>query len=202
MRKNKSSWILKLFTLVALILTPSLLNSNPAKAWSGMNMSKLHVNGNQLVNSSGQPVLLSGWHQPSGSYWTYQSSSYYLNQYGGNRHAAVLAYLKDITDTFTTTSSKYGSSHGWYMNQIRLFIDREDMGDVAAAPTISRDYSPSLRTLLFRSLTTPRLREFMSRLDSTSPFLIIRRLRRLIWINLIKSGVICPPNRPSRVLTM
>ena len=84
------------------------------------------------MNSSGQPVLLSGWHQPSGSYWTYQSSSYYLNQYGGNRHAAVLAYLKDITDTFTTTSSKYGSSHGWYMNQIRLFIDREDMGDVAA----------------------------------------------------------------------
>lgn len=132
MRKSKSSWILKLFTLVALILTPSLLNSNPAKAWSGMNMSKLHVSGNQLVNSSGQPVLLSGWHQPSGSYWTYQDSKYYLDQYGGNRHAAVLAYLKDITDTFTNTSNKYGNNHGWYMNQVRLFIDREDMGDVAA----------------------------------------------------------------------
>jgi endoglucanase len=116
MRKSKSSWILKLFTLVALILTPSLLNNNPAKAWSGMNMSKLHVNGNQLVNSSGQPVLLSGWHQPSGLYWTYQDSRYYLDQYGGNRHAAVLAYLKDITDTFTNTSSKYGNNHGWYMN--------------------------------------------------------------------------------------
>lgn len=84
------------------------------------------------MNSSGQPVLLSGWHQPTGSYWTYQSSNYYLNQHGGNSYAARLAYLKDITDTFTSTSPKYGNDHGWYMNQVRLFIDREDMGDVAA----------------------------------------------------------------------
>ncbi|WP_244935468.1 hypothetical protein [Paenibacillus glycanilyticus] len=58
MKKSNSSWILKLFILVALMLTPSLVNSHPAKAWSGMTMSKLHVSGNQLVNSSGQPVLL------------------------------------------------------------------------------------------------------------------------------------------------
>lgn len=94
-------------------------------------MGKLHVRGNQLVNSSGKPVVLSGWHQPSGAYWTYQNSNYYLNLNGNNRHAAILAYLKDITDTFADTRPKYGSNHGWYMNQVRLFIDRQDMGDVA-----------------------------------------------------------------------
>ena len=128
----KASWSVKFLLLMALIMTPILVNGQSANAWSGMSMSKLHVSGKQLVNSSGQPVLLSGWHQPSGSYWTYQSSNYYLNQNGNNRHAAILAYLKDITDTFTDTSSKYGSTHGWYMNQVRTFIDRQDMGDVAA----------------------------------------------------------------------
>jgi hypothetical protein len=128
----KASWSIKLLLLMALIMTPMLINGQSANAWSGMTMSKLHVSGKQLVNSSGRPVLLSGWHQPSGAYWTYQNSSYYLNQNGNNRHAAILAYLKDITDTFTDTSSKYGSTHGWYMNQVRLFIDRADMGDVAA----------------------------------------------------------------------
>lgn len=132
MKKSKLSWAVKLLLLAALLIPPALLGGNAANAWVGMPMSKLHVSGNQLVNSSGQPVLLSGWHQPSGSYWTYQSSNYYLNQNGGNRHAAILAYLKDITDTFTSTSAKYGNTHGWYMNQVRLFIDREDMGDVAA----------------------------------------------------------------------
>ncbi|MGO4346983.1 RICIN domain-containing protein [Paenibacillus sp. MCAF9] len=132
MFKKKVGLAMKLLLLVALVMSPMLLSGKKAEAWVGMPMSKLHVSGNQLVNSSGQPVLLSGWHQPSGAYWTYQNSNYYLNQNGGNRHAAILAYLKDITDTFTSTSAKYGNNHGWYMNQVRLFIDREDMGDVAA----------------------------------------------------------------------
>jgi len=116
--------------LLALIVPAQL--SVPVSAWSGMPTPKLHVSGNQLVNGSGQPVLLSGWHQPTGSYWTYQDSRYYLDRNGGNSYAARLAYLKDITDTFTDPSPRYGSSHGWHMNQVRLFIDREDMGDVAA----------------------------------------------------------------------
>ncbi len=132
MRTKKFSLMTKLLLVALLLLSPALIIGSKSDAWAGMPMSKLHVNGNQLVNSSGQPVLLSGWHQPTGSYWTYQSSNYYLDRNGGNRHAAVLEYLKDITDTFTSTSSKYGNSHGWYMNQVRLFIDREDMGDVAA----------------------------------------------------------------------
>ncbi|GIO16283.1 hypothetical protein J19TS2_58380 [Cohnella xylanilytica] len=132
MSKGRWSWASKFLLALTLLVTPMLLHGNAAEAWTGMPMSKLRVSGNQLVNSNGQPVLLSGWHQPSGSYWTYQNSSYYLNRNGGNRHAATLEYLKEITDTFTTTSGKYGSSHGWYMNQVRLFIDREDMGDVAA----------------------------------------------------------------------
>lgn len=132
MSKGRWSWASKFLLALTLLVTPMLLHGNAAEAWTGMPMSKLHVSGNQLVNSSGQAVLLSGWHQPSGSYWTYQNSSYYLNRKGGNRHAATLEYLKEITDTFTSTSGKYGSSHGWYMNQVRLFIDREDMGDVAA----------------------------------------------------------------------
>ncbi|WP_364142527.1 hypothetical protein [Paenibacillus sp. LPE1-1-1.1] len=111
MIKKKVRLAVKLLLLMALIMSPLLLSSNKAEAWDGMPMSKLHVSGNQLVNSSGQPVLLSGWHQPSGSYWTYQSSNYYLNQNGGNRHAAILAYLKDITDTFTSTTAKYGNNH-------------------------------------------------------------------------------------------
>ncbi|MFP4976935.1 RICIN domain-containing protein [Paenibacillus sp. CN-4] len=119
--------------LAVCMLIPSMLTGGSrVHAWDGMPLPKLHVSGNQLVNGNGQPVLLSGWHQPTGAYWTYQSSKYYLDRNGGNRHAAVLNYLKDITDTFTNTSPQYGSGHGWYMNQVRLFIDREDMGDVAA----------------------------------------------------------------------
>ncbi len=132
MRKRKLSWSIKLLFMLVLLLAPMLPGGGTASAWEGMPLSKLHVSGNQLVNSSGEPVLLSGWHQPSGAYWTYQNSKYYLDRNGGNRHAAILAYLKDITDTFTSTSAKYGNSHGWYTNQVRLFIDREDMGDVAA----------------------------------------------------------------------
>jgi len=129
---KRLSWIARLLLLMALALPPLLAVGNSAEAWSGMTPTKLHVSGNQLVNGNGQPVLLSGWHQPTGSYWTYQNSNYYLNLHGGNSYAARLAYLKDITDTFTSTSAKYGNDHGWYMNQVRLFIDREDMGDVAA----------------------------------------------------------------------
>lgn len=131
---KSTGWTLKLLLAVLLLLPPAMLglHNGAADAWSGMPMSKLRVSGNQLVNSEGLPVVLSGWHQPGGSYWTYQGSDYYLNRSGGNRHAAILAYLKDITDTFSDTSPKYGNSHGWYMNQVRLFIDREDMGDVAA----------------------------------------------------------------------
>jgi hypothetical protein len=122
----------KIFLLVVIILSQSIFIGTSANAWSGMTMSKLHVKGNQLVNSSGKPVVLNGWHQPTGAYWTYQNSDYYLKLNNNNRHAAVLAYLKDITDTFTNTGAKYGSNHGWYMNQCRIFIDKEDMGDVAA----------------------------------------------------------------------
>lgn len=122
----------KLLITLSLLMVLVIPANVSVFAWDGMSTPKLHVSGNQLVNSSGQPVLLSGWHQPSGSYWTYQSSDYYLNRNNGNRHAANLEYLKDITDTFTDTSPKYGNDHGWYMNQVRLFIDREDMGDVAA----------------------------------------------------------------------
>lgn len=122
----------KALVVVSVLLAVVLPANTPAKAWSGMPMSKLRVSGNQLVNSNGEPILLSGWHQPTGAYWTYQDSNYYLNRNGGNRHAATLEYLKDITDTFTDTSPRYGNDHGWYMNQVRLFIDRQDMGDVAA----------------------------------------------------------------------
>lgn len=129
---NGRKWIKVLLLLAMLLSVLAPVAEQPANAWSGMSTPKLHVSGNQLVNSSGQPILLSGWHQPTGAYWTYQDSSYYLNRNGGNRHAATLEYLKDITDTFTDTSPKYGNNHGWYMNQVRLFIDRQDMGDVAA----------------------------------------------------------------------
>lgn len=132
MRKRKLSLSMKLLVMLALLLTPMQSGGGKASAWEGSPVPKLHVSGNQLVNSSGQPVLLSGWHQPTGAYWTYQNSNYYLNRNGGNRHKATLEYLKEITDTFTSTSGKYGNSHGWYSNQVRLFIDREDMGDVAA----------------------------------------------------------------------
>jgi len=118
-----------MLTLMMAVVIPANM---PAFAWNGTPMSKLHVSGNQLVNGNGEVVLLSGWHQPTGAYWTYQDSNYYLNRNGGNRHAATLEYLKDITDTFSDTSPKYGNDHGWYMNQVRLFIDRQDMGDVAA----------------------------------------------------------------------
>ncbi|OWA37061.1 endoglucanase [Saccharibacillus sp. O16] len=130
MKKVRRSWIV--LVLLALIVSLAPPGTNRAEAWNGVATSKLHVSGNQLVNSSGQPVLLSGWHQPSGAYWTYQDSNYYLTRNGNDRHKATLAYLKDITDTFADTSPKYGSSHGWNMNQVRLFIDRQDMGDVAA----------------------------------------------------------------------
>ncbi|WP_160031530.1 RICIN domain-containing protein [Paenibacillus sp. An7] len=131
MQRRSMIWTVKCLLVVTLMI-PILLNGQTANAWEGVPAPKLHVSGNQLVNSSGQTVLLNGWHQPGGSYWTYQASNYYLDRNGGNRHAAILEYLKDITNTFTDTSPKYGNSHGWYMNQVRLFIDREDMGDVAA----------------------------------------------------------------------
>ena len=123
----------KLFLLVAVLLSQVILINLPVNAWVGMPaISKLHVSGNQLVNPSGQPVVLSGWFQPTAPFWTYQGSNYYLNLNGNNEHAAVLAFLKDITDTVTDTSPRYGSSHGWYMNFVRTCIDVDYLGDVAA----------------------------------------------------------------------
>ncbi|MFS0725558.1 RICIN domain-containing protein [Paenibacillus sp. 1P07SE] len=124
--------MLKVWLVCTLLLPFIAIDNQVADAWTGTGVPKLHVSGKHLVNSSGEQVLLSGWHQPTGAYWTYQDSQYYLSRHGNNRHAATLAYLKDITDTFTDTSPKYGNDHGWYMNQVRLFIDRQDMGDVAA----------------------------------------------------------------------
>lgn len=130
MRKwRKMMLMTAMLSLLALAVIPA---QQPALAWQGMPIYKLHVSGNQLVNSNGEIILLSGWHQPTGEYWTYQNSNYYLSRNNYNSYAARLEYLKDITDTFTDTSPKYGNDHGWYMNQVRLFIDRQDMGDVAA----------------------------------------------------------------------
>lgn len=153
---RKMNWTIRLL-LTLLIVVPMLMDSHRAEAWTGMPMSKLHVSGNQLVNSSGQPVLLSGWHQPSGSYWTYQSSRYYLDRNGGNRHAAILDYLKEITDTFTGTSAKYGSSHGWYMNQVattpsNLNKFNEIWGYLASQPAIK-----SADNVMFELINEPVL---------------------------------------------
>ena len=81
---KSTGWTLKLLLAVLLLLPPAMLglHNGAADAWSGMPMSKLRVSGNQLVNSEGLPVVLSGWHQPGGSYWTYQGSDYYLNRSG------------------------------------------------------------------------------------------------------------------------
>lgn len=122
----------KCLLIAAAIICQTVAIGLPANAWSGMKMSKLHVSGNQLVNASGQPVVLNGWFQPTGQYWTYGSSTYYLTRNGNNSHAAVLAYLKDITNTMTNTGAMYSSNHGWYMNQVRICIDKEYLGDVAA----------------------------------------------------------------------
>ena len=57
----------KFMLILALLLSITPLGSGRADAWVGMPMGKLHVSGKNLVNSSNQPVVMSGWHQPSGA---------------------------------------------------------------------------------------------------------------------------------------
>ncbi len=116
--------------LLALVFVGALFSCAPKKA-APSGMSKLHVKGNQLVNDGGKPVVLSGWFQPMGAYFAYGSSQYYLNKDGGDNEAAVLDYMKDITNTFSDKKPKYSSNHGWYMNQCRICYDTDYMGDVA-----------------------------------------------------------------------
>ncbi|ANY70024.1 endoglucanase [Paenibacillus sp. BIHB 4019] len=123
-----------MFSIFSIVLFAQVFVSNtPTYGWQGMPpISKLHVSGNKLVNSNGEPVILSGWFQPTAGYFTYGSSNYYLNLNDNNVHYSVLAYLKDVTDTLTNTSPKYGNSYGWYTNFVRLCIDTDYLGDVAA----------------------------------------------------------------------
>jgi endoglucanase len=121
-----------LLLVLTLIVPKFMITAKKADAWQGLPMSKLHVSGNQLVNSNGEPVTLSGWFQPTAGYFTYGSSDYYLNFHGNNIHSAVLGYLKDVADKLTDTSPAYGRSHGWNMNLVRICIDTDYLGDVAA----------------------------------------------------------------------
>jgi len=88
-----------MLSLLALAVIPA---QQPALAWQGMPIYKLHVSGNQLVNSNGEIILLSGWHQPTGEYWTYQNSNYYLSRNNYNSYAARLEYLRTLRTPLPT----------------------------------------------------------------------------------------------------
>jgi hypothetical protein len=112
-------WILALGFLLVLSNVPS------AQAWQGMPVPSLHVQGNQLNDPYGNTVLLHGWRISDNPYFC--DNGAFFNS--PNDYAGCLTYLKNVVNTFTHTNGLYGSTHGWYANEIRLGCDSYWFGD-------------------------------------------------------------------------
>ena len=102
-----------------------LLNSDPAVAWQGMPVPKLHIAGNQLLDPNGRVVILHGTHQPTDPYFA--GDGRYFNS--PTDYTNALRYFDAIVDMLSDTSPRYGFDHGWYLNYVRFAPDPYWFGD-------------------------------------------------------------------------
>ena len=79
----------------------------------------LTVQGNQLKDAYGNTVLFHGWRISDAAYFC--DNGKFFNS--PTDYAGCLKYLKNVANTFTHTNGLYGSTHGWYCNEIRLGCD-------------------------------------------------------------------------------
>ena len=95
-----------------------------SQAWQGMTISKLHVNGRNLQNTSGQNVLLHGYMQPAGSYFNGGSGVIFTDptDYNASDVAGELTYFKNVAEKMTHTGALFGKSHGEYCSFVR-YVD-------------------------------------------------------------------------------
>lgn len=93
-----------------LMLVMGLVISMTAMAWPGMEMPKLHVDGRNLVDEAGNPVLLHGFGQTYSPWFNEQGSKW--SNYNVD---ACLKYNKEKIDKILEA--------GWKMNWLRLHMD-------------------------------------------------------------------------------
>ena len=77
---------------------------------------RLHIGGNQLLDPNGNNVLLHGLHTPIDPWFNGQGKIWS----GKNNPQGAVDYINRLINTFTDASPRYGSAHGWAMNEIRL----------------------------------------------------------------------------------
>ena len=90
-----------------------------ASAWEGVPVQTLNVQANQLKDAYGNTVLLHGWRISDAAYFC--DNGNFFNS--PTDYAGCLKYLKNVVNIFTHTNGLYGSTHGWYCNEIRLGCD-------------------------------------------------------------------------------
>jgi endoglucanase len=98
----------------------------PCVATQGAEAPKLTVVGRQLQDPDGNAVQLHGWHQPAEAWHCGREKIWKSPD-----HQGALRYLQEVVDTFTTQGPRYGSSHGWCFNQVRLGTDSTAHGTIA-----------------------------------------------------------------------
>jgi len=104
-----------------------------AQAYQGMPMPQLHVNGRYLQDPSGKSVLLHGWMQPADSWFNGEGHNFTnpTNYTSTSNVAPALNFYKGAVDIFSTTSSQYGSSHGWDASFVRFIGDGNGVSNFA-----------------------------------------------------------------------
>ncbi len=113
--------------LVSSFVVLALIGVSPIKiyAWDGMATPQLHVEGNELVDPSGNKVLLHGWMQPTASWFNGQGRWYSdPNDWEDpNNVAGFLNYMKDAATLMSDTTPRYSRDHGWYCSFVRVNTD-------------------------------------------------------------------------------
>jgi endoglucanase len=111
--------------LGAAALVAAIAFTTNVQAYLGSTAPKLRVNGRFLQDPSGKNVVLHGYMQPTET-WFNGGGNRYSNPTDWNNTgnvAGMLNFMRDAATLMSDTSPRYGRSHGWYCNFVRVNTD-------------------------------------------------------------------------------
>lgn len=99
--------------------------STAARAYEGMPVPPLHVEGRHLKDPCGNEVLLHGWMQPTATFFNGNGRWYQdpTNWTDVRNVAGFLNFMNTAADLMADTTPRYGRDHGWYASFVRVNTD-------------------------------------------------------------------------------
>jgi len=161
--------------LWAVVMTAAAAVAISAQAYQGMAISKLHVNGKNLQNTSSQNVRLMGaWMQPEATWFNGQGKWYSdpTDWTSTANVAGLLNFMNGAADVMSDTSAKYGASHGWYCTFVRMNTDYVGGWTSASGLVDSTQFNAWIQNFLVPYANHLRSRGLYLVLSATGPMVV------------------------------